>query len=189
MLLGKGSFVLFVVLVAAVSGITLLPRQSNKQVMENCPFVEEVRTVRGNSLAPLIQNGQAIKILFGYYDCHDVGRGDLVVYRYGGTQDPIIKSVKGVEGDAFSLQEGEGGFVWHMLINNAVVKNSQDQPYIVGPGAYNILSLYIRDYGGIIPENSYLILGDLVSGSLDSTTFGFVDKSDILGKAEVFSQK
>jgi len=40
---------------------------------------------------------------------------------------------------------------------------------------------------GIIPENSYLILGNLVSGSIDSTTFGLIDKGDILGKAELIS--
>jgi type IV secretory pathway protease TraF len=47
-----------------------------------------------------------------------------------------------------------------------------------------MLSLYEKDYKGIIPQNTYLILGDQPSGSVDSSVFGLVDKSDILGKAE-----
>ena len=46
-----------------------------------------------------------------------------------------------------------------------------------------MLSLYEDDYKNSIPQNTYLILGNLVEGSLDATRFGFVDKGDILGKA------
>jgi len=45
-----------------------------------------------------------------------------------------------------------------------------------------MLSLYERDYKGVIPKNAYLILGNLVEGSLDSSRFGLVGKSDFLGK-------
>ena len=159
-----------------------VPPQPNNPVAQDCSIVEETRTVRGSSLVPLVQDGQALKILFGYYACHEVSRGDLVIYRYGGRQEPIIKIVKGVEGDDFLLEKEEGGLGWNMLINNTIVKNSQGSPYIVSDKGYKILSLYIRDYKGVIPQNGYLILGDLPNGSLDSTTFGFIDKSDILGK-------
>jgi len=40
-------------------------------------------------------------------------------------------------------------------------------------------------YKGVIPENTYLLLGNRVSGSVDSTTFGLVDKSGIVAKVEI----
>jgi len=48
-----------------------------------------------------------------------------------------------------------------------------------------MLSLYERDYKGVIPENAYLLLGNRASGSVDSTTFGLVDKSGIVAKVEI----
>ena len=48
-----------------------------------------------------------------------------------------------------------------------------------------MLSLYEENYKGVIPENAYLILGNLSGGSLDITHFGFVNKKDILGKVKL----
>jgi type IV secretory pathway protease TraF len=48
-----------------------------------------------------------------------------------------------------------------------------------------MLSLYERDYKGIIPENAYLLLGNNISNSIDSTVFGLVDKSGIIAKVEI----
>jgi type IV secretory pathway protease TraF len=48
-----------------------------------------------------------------------------------------------------------------------------------------MLSLYEKDYKGVIPKNAYLLLGNRISGSVDSTTFGLVEKSDIIAKVEL----
>ncbi|MEK7212166.1 MAG: S26 family signal peptidase [Patescibacteria group bacterium] len=56
------------------------------------------------------------------------------------------------------------------------------KPYLVGDSSYRMLSLYINDYKGQIPVNAYLLLGDNPGGSYDSTAFGLVGRSDILGK-------
>jgi len=39
-------------------------------------------------------------------------------------------------------------------------------------------------YEGIIPEGAYLIFGNLVTGTLDSTQYGLVSIEGIIGKAE-----
>ncbi|MGC9067320.1 MAG: S26 family signal peptidase, partial [Minisyncoccia bacterium] len=62
-------------------------------------------------------------------------------------------------------------------------KNSQGIPYTFSGNKYKMLALYENDYKGIIPPNTYLLLGDQVNGSVDATVFGLVDKSDIIGKA------
>ncbi len=128
----------------------------------------------------LIEDGQTVKILFGYYNCHKIKKGDVVVYDFAGDKAPIIKIVKGVEGDRLRLKEANGG--WHILINDEIIKNSKGENYLIDQSGYRMLSLYERDYKGKIPKNAYLLLGNLTGGSLDSTRFGLVDKSDILGK-------
>ena len=146
----------------------------------NCVTKIEDRLVRGNSLSGLIEDGASVKILFGFYDCHEIKREDIVVYRYAGNKNPIIKIVKAVPGDTFQLKQSLDG--WNILVNNEILKNSLNQPYILDVKGYKMLSLYEKDYKGIIPKDAYLILGNLANGSLDGSSFGLIDKSDILGK-------
>lgn len=152
------------------------------KLTSECPITVEIKTIRGNSLEPLIESGSQIKVLFGYYNCNEVKRDDLIIYSYAGDENPLIKIVKGLPNDRFGLQKTEGG--WHILINGKILKNSENQPYLLDERGYKMLSLYEKDYKGVIPENAYLILGNSAGGTLDSTHFGLVDKSDILGKAE-----
>jgi signal peptidase I len=98
-------------------------------------------------------------------------------------QNPLIKIIKAIPGDKFNLQKADNG--WNIIVKKEVLKNSAGEAYVIDHQAHQMLSLYINDYKGIIPENTYLLLGNLANGSLDSTHFGLVDKSDILGKAEI----
>jgi signal peptidase I len=149
---------------------------------KDCLIKEEERTVRGDSLNPLIKPEQVIKALFNYYNCHEIKKDDIVLFNYAGNKNPVIKIVKGISGDKFELKETIGG--WNIIVNNKIVKNSESKPYLISGNAYKMLSLYERDYKGVIPENAYLLLGDRISGSVDSTAFGLVDKSGIIAKVE-----
>lgn len=140
----------------------------------------EARTVRGHSLAGLLGDGETVEILFGYFGCHPVGREDVVAYAYAGNPAPIIKVVKGLPGDSFGLEQSTGG--WRILVNGSVVTNSRKEPYLLDANSHRMLALYERDYHGRIPRDAYLILGNLATGSLDSSRFGLVGKRDLLGK-------
>ena len=146
----------------------------------NCVSDVKEKIVRGNSLAGLIEDSQIIKIFFDYYDCNEVQRDDVIAYDYPGSSEPIIKIIKAISGDRFDFQEIEGG--WRILINGEILKNSQNQPYLINEQGHKMLSLYQEDYNGVIPEKVYLILGNLTSGTMDSTRFGLVHKNDFLGK-------
>jgi signal peptidase I len=145
-----------------------------------CIITPVNKIVRGNSLSGLIESGSTVKILFGYYLCNEVKRGDTVAYNFSGDRNPIIKIVKGLPGDKFHLREISG--IWNIFINGETAKNSKGEPYSLSEGGSKMLSLYERDYKGVIPLDAYLILGNISSGSLDSSRFGLVGKSDILGK-------
>lgn len=151
--------------------------------LRECPMKIEEKIVRGDSLSGLIESGETVKIAFGFYDCNEIQREDIVIYKFSGNPEPIIKIVKGLQGDKIDLKKD--GATWNILINNELVKNSNDEPYQLSESSYNLLNLYVKDYQGVIPPNAYLILGNLAEGSLDSSRFGLVDKSDILGKVAI----
>jgi len=146
----------------------------------SCMTRIEARMVKGESLAGLIEAGEEVKIDFGFYNCNEIRREDIVIYNFLGNPDPIIKIIKGLPGDKFNFQQS--GDYWQLLINEEIVRNSFGEPYRFNESSYNLLNLYIKDYSGVIPSETYLILGNLSNGSLDSSRFGLVDKGEILGR-------
>ena len=148
-----------------------------------CPveIVEEV--VHGISLEPLIHNGQTVELHKGYYDCNDVGREDIVIYQLVEGEVPLIKIVKGIPGDSLLLQKTSDGYGWYILINGEILHNSIRQPYIIEGNRYSMLSLYVKDYNGVIHPGAYLLLGNRPRGSKDSTTFGLVGHGGLIGRA------
>jgi signal peptidase I len=189
----KKIFLIFLIVVIAAVLVLILfgkTKEERKTITtqsieksQNCPIKIEEKIVRGNSLEPLIKDGETIEVFFGYYSCRPIQRNDIVLYSYAGNKNPIIKIIKGIPGDKFSLKKTNNG--WYILINGEILKNSQNQPYILDERGYRVLSLYEKDYKGIIPEDAYLILGNLPQGSLDSSHFGLVGKKDILGKVKI----
>ena len=180
--------VIFILLIAFL--VQCKPQSKNTTLqqtenIETCPNNTEAKTVRGISLEPLIKNGEDVKVIINYYKCYAVERNDIIVYQYAGNQNPLIKIVKGMPNDKFSLKLNEDSTNWYILLNDEILKNSEGKPYLINSHGAKVLSLYINDYKGIIPQNAYLILGNLASGSLDSTAFGLISKDDIIGKAEI----
>jgi signal peptidase I len=147
---------------------------------DQCLFDIQERIVRGDSLSGLIEAGEGVKIDFGFYACNEIRREDIVIYNFLGNSEPIIKVVKGLPGDKFNFQQS--GDYWQLLINEEIVRNSFGEVYKFNEHSYNLLNLYVKDYEGIMPADTYLILGNLTNGSLDSSRFGLVAKGDILGK-------
>ncbi|MFH1233433.1 MAG: signal peptidase I [Patescibacteria group bacterium] len=158
-------------------------RQKTKSACDN--IKEEIKTVRGSSLEPLVLEGAKIKILPGYYQCYEIKRNDLVLYDYKGNEVPVLKIVKAIPQDTFRLVAKDNDS-YNLFINEKIAANSQGFPYIFNTKQSKMLFLYEKDYKAVIPQNTYLLLGDQVNGSVDSTVFGLVDKSDILGKVEKF---
>ena len=68
------------------------------------------------------------------------------------------------------------------------MKNSEGIPYLVSGKKYEMLALYEPGYAvNGVNENTYLILGEIPSGTVDSTRFGFISGSEIIAKAELAS--
>jgi len=159
---------------------------SNETFGENapCPINEKTYTVRGESMRPLLKEGQGITGLLGYYACHEVKRGDIILYEPPGKENVIVKKVVGTPGDSFAIEKNGTSPDWNIVINGSLLTNSAGVAYALDEQKHKILALYERDYTGNIPEGAYILLGDAPAGSLDSTQFGLAQKSRIMGKVE-----
>ncbi len=168
------------IIITVLAAVVLLPTFGHRTLVKeknNCTYTSEIKTVRGNSLAGLIEPGSEVRLLRGYYDCHEIRRGDIVAYDYAGNSNPIIKRVVGVPDDDWYLEfSGDGRKT--LVINGVEQMTTLGDPYLFGTSGAKMLSLYPSP----IPPGAYLILGNLPGGSTDSTQFGLVNKKDIIGK-------
>jgi signal peptidase I len=156
---------------------------NTEPIAEDCISKIEEKIVSGTSLSGVLEPGTKIKILYNYYQCHIAQREDIIVFQPDLELNPVVKIIKGLPGDALALR-GDGKN-WNILVNGEILKTSTGDAYQVNDQAFQMLSLYIRDYQGKIPPKAHLLLGNAISGSLDSTKFGLIDISDIIGKVVV----
>jgi len=161
--------------IAAILTVVFTSNIYSDMKNNSCVTKTETRLVRGGSMAGLIDDGKKVKILYGYYDCNPVERGNVILYNYPGNPNPIIKSVRGLPGDTFSVEN-------NIILNGQPLTNDNGQPYKLDEQEGKLLELYEKDYHGRIPPDTYLILGNITYGSLDSTKFGLVGGKDVLGK-------
>lgn len=101
-------------------------------------------------------------------------RGDVVVFIFPGDRSKdYIKRLIGLPGDVIEIKDGQ------VIINGAPFKGPKPIYYYNG-GEYGAAGRPIR-----VPEGKYYVLGDNSQASLDSRFWGFVDKHDLIGKAEL----
>jgi len=150
----------------------------------DCVTQRQENIVQGTSLSGAIEEGNTVTILHNYYKCNKIERDDIVAYEYSSQSDPIIKFIKAIPGDSFSLIQDEGGN-YNIKVNNNILKTTGGQPYSLSENKSKMLQLFEKNYNGLVPENSYLLLGNKYNGSVDSTQFGLIDQSGIIGKVAV----
>ncbi len=144
---------------------------------------KEMQTVNGVSMAGIVENGQNVTVLDGYYRCNKLARDDVIIYNFSGDKNPLIKSVKGIPGDTFSLEQTASGTF--IDVDGKRLMTSDGQAYTFDVQRTKMLSLYVDDYHGVIPQNSAIILGNIATGSVDSSQFGLVSADDIIGKVSL----
>lgn len=143
---------------------------------DTCKTKIEKRTVRWTSMYPRINDGSIVYISSGYQKCHKLKRWDIIIYNYAWDKTLLIKQIKAIPKDKFSLKKNWN--YWNILINNKILRNSQWKKYEIPDDKIKMLQLYARSYP-IIPKDTYLILWDQIHWTTDSTVFWLIWKSDI----------
>jgi signal peptidase I len=132
-------------------------------------FLYQPVRVEGTSMLPRLEDQDRLFINKFVYHFEDIGRGDVVVFRY--PRDPeksYIKRVIALPGDRLRIDQGT---VW---ING----KQQMEAYV--PDEYRDLRSMAEM---VVPDDTYFMMGDHRSISSDSREFGPVERSLIYGKA------
>ncbi|MEA3560210.1 MAG: S26 family signal peptidase [Candidatus Omnitrophota bacterium] len=84
--------------------------------------------------------------------------------------------VKAIPGDKWRLNKNNHSY--RIMVNNKPLKNSEGKFYQIPENKIKMLKLYVKTYP-VLPEDTYLLLGNQPGGSLDATRFGLIDKANI----------
>jgi len=103
-----------------------------------------------------------------------------VAYYYAGSKDPLIKIVKAIGGDVWSMQKNESG-AFTIIVNGSPLTTSTNDPYAIPQTKSAMLERYATIYP-TIPDDALLLLGNIPTGSLDSTKFGLAHIKDVIGR-------
>jgi signal peptidase I len=133
-------------------------------------YIASFTQVVGPSMDNTLSNGDITIVSKSHYRIFKVNKGDIISFTNAGTKY-LVKRVIALPGDAIEFIEGKPYVNGEML----------NEPYVYdNPDRTNVLT---KDFG-IVPDNSYFVLGDNRDDSLDSRSsqVGFVNKDDIIGK-------
>jgi signal peptidase I len=155
--------------------------EKQKVSQEASCFSEVQKIVQGQSMEPLFQDGTTVRVLMGYYACHPIERGDIILADFPGIRESfILKQVRAIPGDRLALTEENG--LWHIWVNGTLLTNATGSAYALSDALAQLLQNDEHEYGGVIPERYYLVLGEMPEGSFDSSRAGLFFQEMIVAK-------
>ena len=138
-------------------------------------FIAEPRYIPSKSMVPTLEVNDRLMVEKLSYLFHPPNRGDVVVFWPPDRlkqqnpelkKDAFIKRVIGLPGDQVEVKEGK------VFINNKPLI----EDYIAAKPNYQ--------WGPeIVPNDSYLVLGDNRNNSYDSHFWGYVPRQNLIGRA------
>lgn len=127
-----------------------------------------IYSIPSRSMAPTLEAGDQI-VVTRYLRSHPE-RGDVIVFRApDGGEELIVKRVIAVPGDLIDSRLGRVRIGGHTL----------PEPYVLRAAATGAID------SQIVPAESYYVLGDNRDDSLDSRSWGFVPRANVVGRARL----
>lgn len=131
-------------------------------------FISARIRIESVSMQPTLYENDFVLVNRLAYKLGQPGRGDVIVFHYppNPEQEPYIKRVIGLPGDAVEVRDGQ------VFVNGNLIR----EPYIKDAPAYT----------GVwqVPQDSLFVLGDNRNNSSDSHAWGFVPLQNVIGTAE-----
>lgn len=151
-------------------------------------FVAEARYIPSESMLPTLEVNDRLMIeKVSYRFLRSPQRGDIVVFKPTPAleaqdyHDAFIKRVIGLPGEEVAIEAGQ------VFINGESLEESyipHDALTEVGPCATVDEQPFLAQ-PVIIPQNTYLVLGDNRHNSYDSRCWGIVPQDKIIGRAAI----
>lgn len=140
-------------------------------------YVVQAFKIPSGSMIPTLLVGDQILVDKLVYRFRAPKRGEVMVFKY--PEDPsrdFIKRLIGLPGEKLEVRNRI------VYIND---KPLSEEKYAYHENPDNFLPIARRDNYGpvIIPEGSFFMMGDNRENSADSRWWGFLDKSQVVGRA------
>ena len=136
----------------------------------------EKHNIVGESMEPLLSDGQKVKGLVGYYDCNPIERGQIVILEFKTREETFVKRIVGLPGDELEFTEDN-----QAKLNGEILKNSSGESHLFSESSQRIITIPLKD--GKIPEGRYFVLSEEKGPSVfDSRQYGFVQKEHLKGR-------
>ncbi len=158
--------------------------QHNLITETECNIEKKTFAASDDNMAGLIENGQEFDVEMNWYKCHPVEKGDVVLYRFSNTRDPVPRVIRAIPGEVFKLIRATNR--WNVEIGGRILK-AGDEPYFFGAEVSPVLSLYEKSSNGLLDSDTVLLFSNHPPGGFDSGIFGAVSIQDLIGKVDVKS--
>lgn len=149
-------------------------------------FLTQPHEVNGSSMYPNFQDKEFLLTDKLSYRLHTPSRGDVVIFSAPpaahcpvGLNCDFIKRIVGLPGERIMIKSG------HVYINGRLLHEPYlENSVITHPGSSSV-SFLSEGVEQLIPDGSYVTLGDNRGASSDSREWGTVSRDHIVGKAWV----
>jgi hypothetical protein len=148
----------------------------------DCVKKAELQAVSDEFMAGLLEKDAKVKVLENFYNCNAPKVGDLAWYRFSDQIPPVVRFIRGVPGDRYTLKESSDkkGF-WTISINNKEVMTSSG-PYLIQSSSVPPLKTYELSRNGLLLDDEYILLGNTSPSISDSSNLGLIHKKNLIGK-------
>jgi len=132
--------------------------------------------VEGVSMEPNLHNQERILIDKWTYLFHPPARGDVIIFLapVPGPQEDYVKRIIGLPGDVITINDTT------VIVDGVTLQETYVDPRRQGnPYAFKQINNLV------VPANDYFVLGDNRAISSDSRDWGFVPRTNIIGRAAI----
>ncbi len=136
-------------------------------------------------MGELLQPNQILKIFKNYYDCNPVKREDLVYFKFADGIDPVIRIVKGIPGDLYSLEQDASDKTKWVIRLNGATRDINGTPYFITSETIPPLYTYQLSKKGVLGPDEYILLSEIPPGLSDSSNLGLISQKNLVGRALV----
>lgn len=139
-----------------------------------CAYIVTLQQNVGPSMSPTVENGDVYFLNKLSYKFGSIKRNDIIVFYYDQTKY-LVKRVIGLPGERIDYKDNilyiNGEPYEETFLAEDVITDDFTMEVIKGCD------------DGVIPENTYFVMGDNRGNSLDSRAIGVISEDDIMGKA------
>jgi len=135
-------------------------------------FIAQPFVVDGSSMSPNFESGQYLIVDELSYRLREPERGEVVIFKYpNDTSKFFIKRIIGLPSETVKIESGEVS----ITSPDKTKTTKLEEDYIKFPKDSNA---YLE-----LTEDEYFVMGDNRAASLDSRTWGALNKSYLVGRA------